>query len=62
MKTGRGCIFQYYLKMKGGVPGLHWLSGQLNLSSALDFRVMSSSPVMGSMLGVELPYKNKTKG
>ena len=31
----------------------------LNLSSGLDLRVMSSSPVLGSTLGVELTKKKK---
>ena len=32
----------------------------LNLSSGLDLRVMSSSPVLGSMLGMESTLKKKS--
>ena len=49
------------IKKKVGAHGwLNQLSIQLDLSSGLDHRVVSSSPLLGSTLGVE-PIKKKKR-
>ena len=56
------CQAWMYFFTMSGAPG--WLSrsdSTLNLSSSLDLRVMSSSPMVGSMLHMEQNKPNQTE-